>query len=446
MSLQAMMHCRTVLLAAVSVAALSAQKLSTPELAKLIETKSPQLATALAASFPEDALKRGLASSRGAVTLWAIRSAGKPSIMIEGAPGPALQQAEGSDLWYATNKLNEGMSHRYLFMVDGKPHGQARDVAVYTADSFLKPGVTAGTLTEPLIHTSKIYDGMKTTYRVYTPAGYSSSTPAALMVWQDGHAAVNRESESFRVLDAIDNLTHEKKVPVIVYIFVSPGKIGEAQDGETYKFVKAYSDRSRRQLDDAMRSVEYDTVSDRYARFLRDELIPEVAAKYNIRKDAYSHAIAGHSSGAIAAFNVAWQQPELFSRVLSWNGTYTAIQPEPNFGGQAFPAMVRSEPKRNMRVWLQGSVEDNESRAGSWPLQNIAMANSLKLREYDFHFTYGTGGHNMVQGSAEFPESFIWIWRGYDPAKTEETFTIEPTEKAKPLFRVNVINRDHGPK
>lgn len=108
------------------------------------------------------------------------------------------------------------------------------------------------------------------------------------MVWQDGHFYNERDNDSLRILDAVDNLIHEHKIPVMIMVFVSPGDISQAVDGETYKAVKAYSERSNRTLSDAMRSTEYDTVTDRYARFLRGELLSEVQSKYNIRKDAYA--------------------------------------------------------------------------------------------------------------------------------------------------------------
>ncbi len=85
--------------------------------------------------------------------------------------------------------------------------------------------------------------------------------------------------------------------------------------------------------------------------------------------------------------------------------------------------------------------QENE-RYGSWPLANIRMANALKLKDYDFHFSFGKGTHNSGQGAAEFPEEMIWLWRDYDPAKTEQTYEMEPSEKTKPVFRVSITNRE----
>lgn len=291
---------------------------------------------------------------------------------------------------------------------------------VATAAGQLSASVPEGVLSEKLIHTSKIYDGMKSDYWIYVPAQYDPKTPAALMVWQDGHKHVKRDGGT-RLLSVVDNLIHQKKLPVMIEVFISPGMIGEKR----------------------MRSIQYDTVNDTYARFLRDEILAEVQSKYNIRKDGYSRGIAGESSGGICAFNVAWHQPDQFSRVLSHIGSFTSIQWKPGEldGGNIYPFKVRKEPKRNIRVWLQDGSEDLENSHGSWPLQNIQMANSLKMKEYDFHFSYGDGAHNGVQSSAELPESLTWLWRDYDPEKTEQVYEMDSVEKTKPYFRVKIYNR-----
>lgn len=208
----------------------------------------------------------------------------------------------------------------------------------------------------------------------------------------------------------------------MIHVFLDPGKVG----------------------DKAMRSIEYDTVTDRYARFLLEEILPEVAQKYNLRKDGYSRAIAGLSSGGICSFNAAWWKPEEFSRVLSWIGSFTSIQWHPGEldGGNVFPFMIRKQPKRNIRVWLQDGSEDLENNHGSWPLQNIQMANSLKMRGYDFHFSFGHGTHNPAHGSAELPEEMAWLWRDYDPGKMQQTYEMDPAEKDKPYYRVKIYSRE----
>jgi enterochelin esterase family protein len=300
-------------------------------------------------------------------------------------------------------------------------------------------------LSAKILHTSKIYDGMKSEYWIYVPAQYDPHTPTALMVFQDGEWYLDRNGNN-PALNVIDNLIAQKKIPVMIAVFINPGDIAGSPGTPTFNQVKKYSDEWKRTLKDSMRSTLYDTVSDRYVRFLRDEVLAEVQAKYNIRKDAYSRAITGLSSGGICAFNAAWQMPDQFSRVISWIGSFTSIQwkedPAVADGGQDYPEKVLHEEHRNLRVWLQDGSEDLElDRYGSWALANIRLANALKLKNYDFHFSFGKGTHNPGQGAAEFPEEMEWLWRDYDPAKTEQTYEMEPAEKAKPLFRVVIANR-----
>ncbi len=194
-----------------------------------------------------------------------------------------------------------------------------------------------------------------------------------------------------------------------------------------------------------MRAIEYDTVSDRYPRFLMEEVLPEVEKIYKLRPDGYSRAIAGESSGGICAFNAAWLMPDKFSRVHSAVGSFTSIQWRPQEkqeGGDIYPFKVRKEPKRNIRVWMSDGADDLENNHGSWPMQNIQMANSLKMREYDFAFRWSLGTHSTAHGNAELPEALSWLWRDYDPSKTSQNFVMDPAEKDKPYWRVAKLNRD----
>jgi enterochelin esterase family protein len=266
-----------------------------------------------------------------------------------------------------------------------------------------------------MIHESQIYPNTKTDWWIYVPAQYDASKPAALMVWQDGEGLTKRDGSRVQIM--IDNLTHEKKIPVIVHVFIAPA--------------------SRQ-----MRSIEYDRMDDTYARFLRDEIVPKVAKMYNIRTDGYSRAISGASSGGIAAFNVAWHMPDQFSRVLSLVGSFTSIQwrAGERDGGNLYPFLIRKSPKRNIRVWLQDGSNDLENNHGSWPLQNLQMANSLKMQGYDFRLRWTTSFHGGG-GGPDRAEGLIWLWRCYDPAKTSEEYAQDPAEKDKPMFRVRALNR-----
>jgi enterochelin esterase-like enzyme len=417
-------------------------------LSKLIEmaghkANPPEFKEALLTSVKDGDIKKGLACvGEGPDFLWAVESKSKPTLFVDDEARPGMKQITGSDIWIEIGKLTTGRSHAFHYVIEGKPFGGRFDVPAYGPDSYPKPGVPQGKISEKFVHTSKLYDGMRSDYWIYVPAEYDPNVPAALMVWHDGQGLVDRNGQS-RLQDAIDNLTYEKKIPVAIYVFVSPGDYTMTPESPTYNFVAKFSKDSGRTLKDATRSTCYDTVTDRYARLLHDELLPEVEAKYNIRKDGYSHAVVGNSSGGISAFNIAWWHPEWFSRVVTRIGTFTSIQWQPGTldGGNVFPFAVRKQPKRNIRVWLQDGSEDLENEHGSWPLQNIQMANSLKLREYDFHLSFGNNNHTGASGGAETPEELAWIWRDYDPSKVEQIYQMDPAEKDKPYFRVKIANR-----
>jgi enterochelin esterase family protein len=349
--------------------------------------------------------------------LFAIDTEKTPALVTDDDKPVPMSRIDGN-LWTKVVKLTAGRSHQFHYLIDGAAFGGRLDTPVFLPESYEQPGVPQGKMSDKLLHTSKVYEGMLSEYWIYVPAQYDPATPAGLMIWQDGQGHIARNGR--RTLNVLDNLTYQKRIPVMISVFIAPGKIS----------------------DKAMRSIEYDTVNDTYVHFL-DELLAGVYAQYNIRKDAYSRGIAGESSGGICSFNAAWLHPEKFSRVLSTIGSYTSIQWHPGQidGGNVYPNKVRKEPKRNIRVYLQDGSEDLENDHGSWPLQNIQLANSLKLKDYDFHLQFGNGSHNGADANSQLPNSLAWLWRDYDPAKTEQKYEQEPAEKLKPMFRVHIYNR-----
>jgi len=334
--------------------AFAAEKMSAPQLISLANSNSPGLRGAITASFDDKDLKEGTAwAGRGPDFFFTTEAASEPSLFLDGATGPKMHQITGSDLWYAPAHLEVSKLHSFYYMVNGAKFGGRLDVPAFGPLSYQQPGVPAGTLSPKIVHTSKIYDGMRSEYWIYVPELYDPKIPAALMVFQDGGWYTDRAGNN-PALNVIDNLIAQKKIPVMIAVFINPGDITDSPNTPTYNFVKAYADKWQRTLKDSMRSTLYDTVSDRYAHFLRDEILPDVAARYNLRKDSYSHAITGLSSGGICSFNAAWQMPDEFSRIITWIGTFVGIQwkEDPNVpdGGQDYPEKVLREPKRNLRV------------------------------------------------------------------------------------------------
>jgi enterochelin esterase-like enzyme len=256
-------------------------------------------------------------------------------------------------------------------------------------DSMVQPGVPQGKVTKYTWISRDVFPDTIRDYWVYVPAQYDGK-PACVMVFQDGGAYVNVKGD-FRVPIVFDNLIHKKDMPVTIGIFINPGVFpAEAKTKRTSK-----------------RSFEYDTLSDQYARFLEKEILPEVGKHYKLRQDAAGRAICGISSGGICAFTVAWQRPDLFSKVLSHVGSFTNIR-----HGDTYPGIIRKAKPRPIRVFLQDGAKDLDNEHGNWALANKQMAAALRFAKYDYRFVFGNEGHNGKHGGAILPDSLRWLWRG----------------------------------
>lgn len=259
-------------------------------------------------------------------------------------------------------------------------------------DSQVQPGVPQGKVTEHTWDQSKIFPGTVRKYWVYVPAQYDGKQPACVMIFQDGGGYVSLRGHS-RVPTVFDNLIHQKQMPVTIGIFINPGQVPPSGPGR----------KPRRN-----RSFEYDSLSDAYARFLLEEILPEVGKKYRLTDKAAGRAIAGISSGGICAFTAAWERPDAFSKVISYVGSFTNIR-----GGHVYPALIRKTERKPIRVFLQDGENDLDNLHGSWPLANRQMAAALKFAGYDYRFEMGDGGHNGRHGGAILPEMLRWLWRDY---------------------------------
>lgn len=278
-----------------------------------------------------------------------------------------------------------------LTVFDGR---LAAEEYLHGPDSQRQPGVPEGTVTEHTWDESTIYPGTTRTYWVYVPAQYTGETAACVMVFQDGGWYRDPEGD-FRVPVVFDNLIHKGDMPVTIGIFINPGIFPPENEGEEPK---------------RNRSVEYDTLSDTYARFLLEEILPAVGAEYNLTGDPEGRAIGGISSGGICAFTAAWERPDAFRKVLSHVGSFTNIR-----GGHVYPALIRKSEKRPMRVFLQAGENDLDNAHGNWPLANRQMDKALAYADYDHKFVMGTEGHNAKHGGAILPASLRWLWRDFQP-------------------------------
>ncbi len=260
-------------------------------------------------------------------------------------------------------------------------------------DSLRHEGIPQGAVTEH-VWKSQVFPGTIRRYWVYVPAQYEASQPASVMVFQDGHAYVD-EAGQFRVPVVFDNLIHAGDMPVVIGIFIDPGHKAEQ-----------LPEKPGWQPAPANRSFEYDTLSDQYARFLLDEILPEVGKQYSLTDDPDRRAIGGISSGGICAWTVGWERPDAFRKVLSHVGSFVNIR-----GGHVYPALIRKTERKPIRVFLQDGSGDLDNQHGNWPLANQQMAAALKFAGYDYRFVFGEGAHNGIHGGAILPDSLRWLWR-----------------------------------
>ncbi len=283
---------------------------------------------------------------------------------------------------------------------------QEQQKYAYGPDSFIQ-NVPHGDIIQGEILESKVFPGTKRRYSIYVPKQYDAAKPAALMVFQDGHAYENRWG-SYRAPVVMDNLIARGEMPVTIGVFVDPGHKGDLPEKRGW--------RPR----PANRSVEYDTLSDAYATFLIDEVLPPVLEKYNIDPNPDRWAICGASSGGICAFTVAWERPDKFRKVLSHIGSFVNIR-----HGDTYPGLIRKTEKKPIRIFMQDGSNDLDNEHGNWPLGNQQMAKALAFKDYDYKFVYGTGAHNGNHGGAIFPDSMRWLWRGEDVKPAAKSITPE---------------------
>ncbi len=244
---------------------------------------------------------------------------------------------------------------------------------------------------EKLDH-SKIFPGTVRDYWIYVPKQYDPAKPACLYVNQDGI--------QYNAPAVFDELIHKKEIPVLIGVFVRPGQV-PAQSPDA--------------LDRFNRSLEYDGLGDAYARFLVEELLPEVERKttadgrpIKLSRDANDRAIGGASSGAICAFTAAWERPDAFRRVFSAIGTYVGMR-----GGNVYPTLIRKFEPKPIRVFLQDGSSDLNIYGGDWWMANQEMERALIFAGYEVNHDWGTGGHNGEHATKLFPDAMRWLWKDW---------------------------------
>src|SRR5476651_2631614 len=314
----------------------------------------------------------------------------------------------GAAVWLAGSQAPDNM-------VKGLP---ALDYSL-GPDSQPQPGVPAGTVTRHTLPPGKFFPGTPHNYQVYVPAQYDAGRPIAYMIFLDGSGYAGN---GVRVPVVLDNLIARRDVPPMIAMFIDPG------------VMPALSDQAQNRYE---RIFEYDSLTPRFSNFLIDELVAEVAGSYNLSKDPNDHGIAGISTGGVGAFVAAWNRPDQFRRVITWVGSFGNFR-----GADRLPGLIRRTEPRPIRVFMQTGRQDLVNYAGSWYLQNPAMAAALELAGNDVKIELGEDGHSNRHGASILPDTLRWLWRDYPQPVTVR----EPQPGAgRGIFAQLVPHRDLVP-
>jgi enterochelin esterase family protein len=286
-----------------------------------------------------------------------------------------------------------------------------------TADSIPQPGVPKGKLIGPLEFRAKAIPNTVRRYWIYVPVKYDAKNPPNLLVFQDGQRAINPQGP-LNIPVVLDNLIAKGDIPATLGVFITPGNTGT----EHYPDNLGTGNPNHR-------APEYDALSDAYTRMLIDEILPEVAKTYKFTDDPKRRAIGGTSSGAICAWTVAWHRPDAFGNVISMIGSYTSIGYHPATatepmipGGDTYPGLIRKNPIRPIRIFLQDGTADLNNEHGNWHLANEQMLSSLQWANanadekkipgarYDVRYEWGDGAHSDVHGGWLLPGILRWMF------------------------------------
>ncbi len=292
----------------------------------------------------------------------------------------------------------------------GNPKGKAFEFAMPLAESKIFKGDdhTLNPEKKPVRKERKIF--------VYVPAAYKDGSKAAVLVTHDGPSQLNL------VRNALDNLTISKdpnrKLPPFIVIAVENG----GSDGKKSE-----------------RGLEYDTMSDRYARFINDEVFPAVLHNAAIKAafpglaitdNPWGRATMGCSSGGAAALTMGWFRPDLFRRIIAYSGTFVAQQDEDGPERANFPSgaweyhsgmkLIENSDKKPLRIFTHVSENDIGAKAPEENHHNWVMAGkrteaALKEKGYSHRFVYSlaTGHCDGKVFRQTLADTLVWVWRGY---------------------------------
>jgi gluconolactonase len=262
-------------------------------------------------------------------------------------------------------------------------------------DSIRQADVPVGRTFTFQLADSKIFPATVRTITVYVPAQYTGEKPACAYVALDGIG--------FNAPTVFDNLIAQHAMPVIIAIGVSPGLVDSLSHQDNPRFD---------------RSLEFDSLNGRLARFILEEVLPAVESHQTpggvvirLSKNPDDRAIAGGSTGGIAAFTVAWERPDAFHRVFTSIGTFVGMR-----GGEKYYVLVRKTEPKPLRIFMEDGVHDEWGggpEMGDWWMSNATINRALEFAGYDVRHSWGAGTHNGSHAAAIFPDAMRWLWRDW---------------------------------
>jgi enterochelin esterase family protein len=290
------------------------------------------------------------------------------------------------------------------------PHGVIQQFTMDSKDSKFYPGITRdvfGTV-DPDNPKALIVQTRPTDYQrtitVYIPAQNKPRAQAPFIVTHDGPAM---DKIDFTLPRVLDNLIAQKRVPPMIAIMIQNGG-GDAQGSE--------------------RGLEYDTMSGKFAEFIETEVLPAVERNYRLRltRKPDGRAVMGCSSGAAAAFTMAWNHPEWYHRVISYSGTFVNQQwpynaQTPGGAWGYHESIIAAAARKPIRVWMHVGDRDlynpNVMRDDmhDWVVANHRMAKVFKDKgyEYQYSFALDSGHCDKKVREQTLPQALEYVWRGY---------------------------------
>ena len=274
-----------------------------------------------------------------------------------------------------------------------------------SVDSRPQAGAPHGRIFEFTFDHSTVYPGTTRRIKVYVPAQYRADKPACVYVGLD--------DLSFGAPVVFDNLIASGEMPITIAVGVPPGVVESGSPDRRFN-----------------RSLEFDGLGDQLARFLLDEIFPEIERRQTpdglpirLSTDPNDRAAGGASTGGIGSFTLAWERPDAFRRVFTAIGTFVGMR-----GGDGYAVLVRKTEPKPIRVFIQDGSRDEwagSPEMGDWWLGNLAMNSALVFAGYQVEHAWTEGGHSSEDATAMFPAAMRWLWRGWpQPVATGESHNV----------------------